>query len=90
MQGTTLVMWGVEFAKVEEYVEDKGKEKNIFEEVLTDYMLHVVPTVVLAIEFLVNSQPFIDRHFWTTTFPFLCSLTLFTIILELYFSTKLY
>ena len=57
---------------------------------MLDYGLNVLPFASIVVEYLTNSQPFIDRHFWYITMPFLLLNLTITLILEHVYSIKLY
>jgi hypothetical protein len=80
----------MEFAAVEEFSEDELLAGGNFHEQMVDYTLHVMPFVCLLLEYLTNSQPFVDRHFWFVTMPFLVANLVKTLVLEHVYNIKLY
>ena len=53
LQVSIIIIWALEFIEVTE--SDEKLKREVFNEVLSDYNLHVMPMAFLGIEFMVNS-----------------------------------
>lgn len=90
VQFSVFLIWFYEFVEVEELDDTSDLEGGDFKGPLEDYNLHVLPSVVLVVEYLTNALPFMDRHYACVILPFLFSQLFITVLLELYFDIKLY
>ena len=80
----------MEFTAVEEFSEDELLKGGNFHDQMTDYSLNVLPFACIVVEYLTNSQPIIDRHYWYVTLPFLVLNLVLTSALEHLYEIKLY
>jgi hypothetical protein len=80
LQLCILSMWFLDAIIIEEM----GLKTQSF----PDKIMHIVPTVCVSLEFFLNSQPMVDRHYWTTTVPLILASVIATILVEL--ETPLY
>jgi ABC-type transport system involved in cytochrome bd biosynthesis fused ATPase/permease subunit len=83
-------MWFMEFTAVEEFDDEELLRGGNFHDQMMDYFLHVGPFVFLMLEFMTNSMPFIDRHYWYVTMPTLVAALVSTLMLEHHYGIKLY
>lgn len=90
LQLCVTFIWFFEYTAVESFEESELLEGSNFHEQMVDYTLHVLPFMCLLMEYLTNSQPFVDRHFWYVTMPFLVANLAKTLILEHVYGIKLY
>jgi hypothetical protein len=93
IQACVTFIWFAEYAAVEELDDNDlvdGADGADFHEQMLDYTLHVLPFAVLAMEFMTNSQPMVDRHYYALTLPLLAVNLVSTFFIEHYYDMKLY